>query len=349
MSATVTAIIVGYDGPPETLARAIDSLGAQSHRPEQVICVDQSVDGRFERFLRGRSDVQLVRMKENLGYPSALNRAVVHATGDHLLFINPDAHASPDCVEQLADVLEARPDAAIAGAQILLPDGQTVNAGDNGLHLTGLSWAGRYGLPAENGPPRPAATLSGAALLVRRYAFEALGGYTEGFFMYHDDVDLAWRARLAGWEVLFCPRAKVIHEYEFSKGGYKWLYMERNRWWCLLAHLELRTLVALAPLLLGVELAIWVRAGAEGWRAEKAGAWRSLWHDRHALIARRRELQATRQISDYPIVERMSAAVDSPFLASSAVRRLDPALRAYRRGLLRLTAGTSRRSGRRRG
>ena len=126
---------------------------------------------------------------------------------------------------------------------MLLPDRHRVNAGDNVLHLSGLSWAGRYGLEVEAGPPRPAAVVSGAALLARRSAFEALGGYTEGFFMYYDDVDLAWRARLAGWEVLFCPEARVVHDYEFLKGDYKWRYLERNRWWCLLAYFELRTLV----------------------------------------------------------------------------------------------------------
>jgi GT2 family glycosyltransferase len=173
-------------------------------------------------------------------------------------------------------------------------------------------------------------------LLVRRSAFEALGGYTEGFFMYYDDVDLAWRAQLAGWEVLFCPRARVRHDYEFMKGGYKWRYLERNRWWCLLAHLESRTLLALAPLLLAVEAAIWVRAAGEGWLGAKLGAYRSLWTDRRSLRARRREIQASRRIGDRPILERMRATVESPFLASPALRAAGPALCAYRRVVLKL-------------
>ena len=175
--------------------------------------------------------------------------------------------------------------------------------------------------------------VSGAALLVRRSAFEALGGYTEGFFMYYDDVDLAWRARLGGWEVLFCPRANVVHEYEFAKGGYKWRWLERNRWWCLLAHLEFRTLLALAPLLVTVEAVICARAAREGWLPAKLGAYRSLWADRRELRARRREIQASRRVGDRVIVKRMSATVASPFLASPAVRRADPALRAYGRVL----------------
>jgi GT2 family glycosyltransferase len=335
---SVTAILVAYDNEPQDLLAAIRSLREQTVVPEQIICVDQSVDGRFERELRGAApELELLRLEENIGYPSACNRAAQLATGDYLLFINPDAEAERSCVERLLVAIAARDDAAIAGTQVLLPDRHRVNAGDNVLHLSGLSWAGRYGLEVEDGPPRPAAVVSGAALLARRSAFEALGGYTDGFFMYYDDVDLAWRVRLVGWEVLFCPDARVVHDYEFLKGDYKWRYLERNRWWCLLAYFELRTLVALMPLLLAVELAIWRRAVSEGWAGAKLEAWRSLWADRRALCARRREMQRTRRIGDRPILERMSAGVDSPFLASSMTRRTEPLLRAYRRVLLRVT------------
>jgi GT2 family glycosyltransferase len=149
--------------------------------------------------------------------------------------------------------------------------------------------------------------------------------------MYYDDVDLAWRARLLGWEVLFCPRATLAHDYEFAKGDYKWTYLERNRWWCLLAHFEGRTLAALAPLLLAVELAILARSAREGWLMAKLAAYRALWRDRAALRERRRAIQASRRVGDRAIVARMTAAVDSPFLTSPAVRGANPALRAYRR------------------
>ncbi|MGZ4197237.1 MAG: glycosyltransferase family 2 protein [Solirubrobacteraceae bacterium] len=331
---TVTAIVVGYDSSAGDMARLLGSLRAQTRPPTQILCVDQSSDRRFAAALDGDSDTEVLVPVSNLGYSSGCNFAARRATGDCLLFINPDAEADPRCIEHLADALASWPGSALAGAQVLLPGGRTVNAGDNVLHLSGLSWAGRYGLPVEDGPPRPAAVVSGAALLVRRDAFEAVGGYTEGFFMYYDDVDLAWRLRLASHEVLFCPAARVTHDYEFSKGSYKWRYLERNRWWCLLAHLELRTLLALAPLLLAVEAAIWRRAIAEGWADAKLSAWRLLWSDRHALAARRTEIQAGRRIGDRQVLERMRAEVDSPFLASTLIRMLQAALRAYRRLVL---------------
>jgi hypothetical protein len=86
-----------------------------------------------------------------------------------------------------------------------------------------------------------------------------------------------------------------------------------------------------------VEAAIWLRAAREGWADAKLGAWRALWADRAALRARRRQIQRTRRIGDGPIVERMSAVVDSPFLDGPMTRLGALAMRAYRRALLGLT------------
>lgn len=335
----VTAILIASHEAPEPLLDVVASLRRQTLAPTQVICVDQSEDGRFAaRLAQAEPHVEVVSTQgRNLGYPSACNLAAGGARGEALLFLNPDAQADPHCVEHLGRALSEHPRAAVAGAQVLLPDGR-VNAGDNPLHLSGLSWAGRYGAPPEDGPPRPVAVCSGAALLVRRSAFEQLGGYTEGFFMYYDDVDLAWRARLRDWQVLFCPRAQVVHDYEFEKGTHKWLYLERNRWWCLLAHLQGRTLVALLPLLAAVEGATWLHAARQGWLAEKAAAWRLLWRDRSALRRRRRQVQASRCVGDREILSLMVAEVDSPFLGAAAPGRAAPLLRAYRRLLLALAA-----------
>lgn len=335
---TVTVILVAYDGEPGMLEAALASMRAQSLVPSQIICVDQSPDGRFSAALTGDDRVEVVRPEQNLGYPSACNLAAAGARGEFILFLNPDAHAEPSCLEELVRAVGHDPHGrtAIAGAQVLLPGGRQVNAGANVLHLSGLSWSGRYGLAPEAGPPRPVAVVSGAALLVRRRAYVEIGGYTEGFFMYYDDVDLAWRARLAGWEVLFCPAARVEHDYEFSKGDYKWRYLERNRWWCLLAHLQLRTLIALTPLLLAVELAILGRARREGWLSAKLSAYRALWEDRRALMARRRELQRSRVTGDRAILVRMTGEVDSPFLDSPLARRAHQPLEAYRRLVCRI-------------
>jgi GT2 family glycosyltransferase len=334
-TAPVTAILVAYSGTPaEALLKAADSLRGQRLQPSQIVCVDQTPDASLGHALRASDPaVEVIATGENLGYVSAGNLAASRATGEYLMFLNPDAWADPDCLARLVEVCAASPTVGIVGAQVAFPGRLAVNAGDNPLHPTGISWAGRYGQPLEDGPPREAMVVSGAAVLVRRSTWEALGGFTEGFFMYYDDVDLAWRAWLGGWRVLFCPGAVVEHDYTFTKGTMKWRCLERNRWWCLLAHYRGSTLLVLAPLLIAVEAAIWRYAASEGWQAEKRAAWHSLWQDRRALLERRREIQAGRVVGDEAIVGRMTATVHTPLLGQPPAW-VSQGLRLYRRLLL---------------
>ena len=75
---------------------------------------------------------------------------------------------------------------------------------------------------------------SGAALVVRREAWEAVGGFDERYFMYGEDLDLGLRLWLHGYRVGVVPAARVDHDYTFAKGGWKWFMLERNRWWTVL-------------------------------------------------------------------------------------------------------------------
>src|SRR4051794_23826944 len=200
--APVSAVIVCSFEEPAVLRATIASLRAQTRRPAEILVIDNHPEGVPGRALvEAGEPVRVVRSGRNLGYPAACNLAARHAREPWLFFLNPDAEAEPGCLAALLDA--TADDVAICGAQVLLPDGETVNAGDNPVHLTGLSWSGRYLDAREDGPPRDTAAVSGAACLVRAEAFAWLGGHCPAFFLYHDDVDLAWRARMAGWRVRF--------------------------------------------------------------------------------------------------------------------------------------------------
>jgi GT2 family glycosyltransferase len=336
-TARVSAVLVGYREELDDLRRAVASLRAQTVGVEQIVYVDQRAgDARAAAVQELDQDVTIVALGENAGYVKACRAGVAAATGDRVLFLNTDAAAAPDCLAHLAAALDDDPTAALAGAQILLPGGREVNAGDNPVHLTGIAWAGRWGETPEDGPPREVASASGAAILVRREAFEVLGGFTPGFFMYYDDVDFAWRAWLAGWRVLFVPWARVEHDYVFEKGDYKWRWLERNRLWCVLAHFEARTLVLLAPLLIAIELAIVVGAVQGGWIRPKVAAWGELWRSRAALRQRRARVQATRVVGDAVYLRLMTPTLDSPVFPRAAARATAPALRLYRWVVLRI-------------
>lgn len=326
---SVCAIVVSYEEPAATRA-AVASLLAQTHALREIVVVDNGPPG----CLGDIDGARVLSQPSNRGYTGGANagaRAALEA--DWLFFLNPDAVAAPDCVERLLAAAEVN--TAILGAQVLLPGGERVNAGANPLHLTGLSWSGRFEEPREDGPARETAVVSGAALIVRRAAWEQLGGLTERFFLYHDDVDLAWRARLIGWSVRFVPAATVEHEYAFDKGREKWFYLERNRMWTILTLYSARSLLLLTPLLLATEAGILLAAARQGWLREKLRASLAVIAWLPALTARRRVVQSTRRTSDAELLALQTASVLTPVLRSPMVARANPWLERYRALLTR--------------
>jgi GT2 family glycosyltransferase len=313
---TITAVIVCYDEEPEQIRAGIDSLLAQTLPPSEILIVDNGPQARLAAGLCGYApEVKAVESGGNVGYIPAVNLAASHASGDYLLCLNPDARADRDCLEKLAAVAEGDPQVAVVGAQILLGDGCTRNAGANPLHPTGISPSGGYGEPREDGDSRDVIVVSGACFLLRRSAFLELGGFIDEFFLYYEDANIGWRALLAGMRVVYCPAATVTHDYEFGGRAEKWFWLERNRLFSVLANYSPGTLVLLAPLLLATEVGLLAVAASGGWLPEKLRVYGSLFGLRRALLARRRSVQALRRRSDREVLSYMDDRLSSALLA----------------------------------
>ncbi|MEA2466050.1 MAG: hypothetical protein QOJ57_176 [Thermoleophilaceae bacterium] len=337
MPAPVTAIVVFHEGLDE-LQKSLASLERQARPPAEILVVDNHADGLAEGAIeRWGVNARVLRPGSNLGFGRACNMAAREAGQPWLFFLNPDAEAAPDCLDRLLEAADER--TAIVGAQVLLPGGDTVNAGDNPVHITGLSWSGRYLEPREHGQPREAASVSGAAQLVRAAAFRELGGHCPAFFLYVEDTDISWRAWLAGWRVVFAPEAVVVHDYEFDKGPHKWQYLEHNRLWMILSNYAPATLLLLAPLLLAAELGIGVQARRDGWWPEKVRAWRGAAREWRQIMGWRRQVQRGRRVGDGELVARMSGRMETPLMNSPLLARANPWMERYRRLVVRALGG----------
>jgi GT2 family glycosyltransferase len=314
---TVTAVIVSYDESPQEIRAAVESMLGQTRALAEVLVIDNGVRG--EAFAASLADygetVKVIDAGSNIGYAPAINLAAARGSGDYMLTLNPDAHAEPQCVERLAAVADADPQILLVGAQILLDDGVTRNAGANPLHPTGISPAGGYGEPRESGAPRDVAVVSGACCMMRREAFLALGGFVDEFFLFYDDPDMGWRALIAGMRVVYCPDAIAVHGYEFSRReGEKWFLLERNRGFSVLTNYESRTLVLLAPLLVATELGLLAVAAYGGWLSQKLRSYRALFGLRKRILEQRRAVQATRRRSDLEVLGHFDVRLDSALL-----------------------------------
>jgi GT2 family glycosyltransferase len=288
----------------------------------------------------------------NLGFGAACNRGAAEARGELLLFLNPDAKPEPgfrDAIER--PLTDGRGWAAWQGL-VTADEGRTVNTRGGVVHFTGIAWAGGAGDPLhpalyEKTTPSVANTyndgvggpgfVSGACLAIPRQRFEAADGFDESFFMYHEDVDLSLRLRLAGGRLGVEPAARVDHEYEFAKGAAKWRYLERNRWATIIRTYPLGLLAAIAPALAATELALIAVAARGGWLGAKLAAWGDLVRSLPRLLRDRRRIQGQRVVRAGGLAAPFTADLDSPYLGGLGRSRLVRSLlRAYWRAVLAL-------------
>jgi GT2 family glycosyltransferase len=273
----VSVVMVVYrTGAP--LAESVRRVIADPLVDEFVI-VDNGSNPDEEAILDTASrepSVQLLRGQGNVGFARGANLGASAAHGRIVVFLNPDAFLEPGCIAALKAALAGGGGPRLVGARVLNVDGSEQRGARRGevtpvttlLSLTRLSRRVRalsgFEIHHEDDPTpqdaSPVPTISGACFAMTRADFTDMGGFDEGYFLHVEDVDLCWRVRRSGGEVLFEPRALVIHlgstsqmspvKVEFWKGlGLVRYFRKRadNRRRALLAHV-------LAPFILTVSV-----------------------------------------------------------------------------------------------
>jgi GT2 family glycosyltransferase len=326
MARSLSVVVVTHDSRA-AVAAALPALWEQLGAGDELVVVDNaSSDGTVDVVREIAAGATVVETGWNAGFAAAANVGARAARGELLVFLNPDATPAPGFVEAI------RTGSWDAWMGLVTAEGgRVVNTSGGVLHFTGIAWAG----PSRLDGPRETAFLSGACLAVPRDTFERVGGFADGYFMYHEDVDLSLRLRLAGGRLGVKPAAVVDHDYEFAKGAAKWRLLERNRWATILRCYPGRLLLLLAPALLATELALLVAAAAGGWLPQKLIAAGETLRALPRLLRERRAVQATRTISCGEFAAWLTADLDSPFLGRAGRSRpLRWALRAYWRLVL---------------
>lgn len=304
--ARVSVIIVNYNGQAY-LDKCLHSLLLGFNKDDEIILVDNaSTDGSAEHVAQTFPTVRIIYSDINQGFAGGCNLGGRRATGQYLAFLNPDTVVVPGWLDALIAALEADPRMGLATSKILLLDDRDrINTCGNEMHYTGLTLCRGLGTNCDTlTRGGEVSAVSGAAFAIRRELFEALHGFDESFFMYMEDTDLSWRARLAGYRCLYVPDSVVYHDYTLRFGPQKTFYQERNRYVMLLKGLQWRTLLLLLPALLLAELVTWgfviVRERRQ-W-ANKARAYAWVWGHWPDILASRRQTQALRRVRDRDLI-----------------------------------------------
>ncbi|HEY0639199.1 MAG TPA: glycosyltransferase family 2 protein [Pseudonocardiaceae bacterium] len=221
------AVVTVTYSPGEVLDTFLDSLAGATTRVPKVLLADNgSTDGAPERAAAARENVEFVPTGGNLGYGGGANHAVATLSADYgwVVVANPDIEWRPGSLDTLLDAAGRWPRAGSLGPLIREPDGRVYpsarlvpSLGRGAGHaLFGKVWPGNpwsraYRQSDAAVTERTAGWLSGSCLLLRREAFEAVGGFDAGYFMYFEDVDLGERIGRAGYDNVYVPSAEVVH------------------------------------------------------------------------------------------------------------------------------------------
>jgi GT2 family glycosyltransferase len=320
-----SAIVVTYNSRAY-LAACLASIERELGPQDELIVVDNgSTDGSADLVAACCPLARLIR-GANIGYAGGNNQGALSARGEFLVFLNPDTTLAPGALAALLAPLEQPSDVALTAACVVHMHRPTiVNTCGNTTHYTGLAYCRGAGQPrARYAAPADVDAVSGAAFAIRRSVFEELGGFDEQFFMYVEDTDLSWRARLAGYRCRYAADAVVAHDYAPSYTPAKAFYLDRNRHLMLLKNLRRATYLRMLPGLLLAEVVTWgfvLLKGPRFWGVKpRVYGW--LWAQRRAIRRARRATQSLRRRDDREVVGRMTYHLDFQQLAGRHLSRI---------------------------
>ena len=224
----IDVLIVNYRAYDE-LEGCLDALESVRSIFRQVVVVDhESSRERASRLTARFPWIELIARPTNTGFAAGVNLAARATRSPLLLLVNPDCVITSTMCEQLVAAIDGRPDVAVAGPRIRNADGTVQPSARRFPDLTTAvagrsSWLtrvlpgnplSRRNLPARGAhasEPTEVDWVSGACMLVRRAAFDAVQGLDEGFFLYWEDADFCRRLAQAGWRTLYVPLAAAVH------------------------------------------------------------------------------------------------------------------------------------------
>jgi N-acetylglucosaminyl-diphospho-decaprenol L-rhamnosyltransferase len=224
MSEPIAVVAVTYS-PGQALTDFLSSLATATEQPLDVVLADNgSTDGSVQAAAIAREEVRVVETGGNLGYGRAANAGVHDTTAEFVVVANPDVVWEPGSLDRLLAAARRWPEGAAFGPLIRTPQGTVYPSARAlpslwrgiGHALFGWWWPSNpwteaYRVEKDAPAERTAGWLSGACLLLRRDAFDAVGGFDPSYFMYFEDLDLGDRLGRAGWQNVYVPSAVVTH------------------------------------------------------------------------------------------------------------------------------------------
>ncbi|QPC85034.1 glycosyltransferase family 2 protein [Phototrophicus methaneseepsis] len=318
MSNPLVSIVIPNWNGLRFLQTCLDSLAQQTYTATEVIIADNASTDGSQAFIRDYApQVVLVELPENRGFTGACNAGMEAATGEIVILLNNDTEVDPGWVAAIVDAFDRYPDAGMVASKMLLFEQRDhIHTAGDGFTIDGRPFNRGVWQKDEGQFDQEEYVFSacGGSSAYRRTMLDEIGLLDDDYFFLMEDVDLGWRAQLAGWRALYTPHAIVYHHLSATGGGVTASFHDgRNNIYLLVKNVPGDIWRKHRWAIIGRQARIAWDA-LKAWRGEAArahlrGIASGLWHI-PALLKKRRQVQATRRVSTTYIESVLSPVQD---------------------------------------
>lgn len=303
----MSIIILNYNAG-KLLLDCIESVFKTAYDNIEVIVVDNaSVDQSHKKCKEKFDKIKLIENKQNLGYCEGNNVGIRAANGEFIIILNPDTIVTPDCITELVLAYKKHGDGLYQPKIISLYEKNILQSTGNMLHLFGFGFARDKGVvdSAQRNKIEQIGYASGTCLFTSQQVLKKIGLLDSFLFLYHDDLDLGWRAARLGIKSYYVPFATIYHaeSYSLKWSSKKFYWLERNRKYCILTHYSKDTYKKMQPYLRQAEFMIWLFYLSKGFLGTKIRAELDIRKNKKYIVEKYQELESKKIVPDSEIVK----------------------------------------------
>ena len=303
----VSIIVLNYNAG-ELLLNCIKSIKKSTYKNFEIIVVDNiSKDNSHERCKEEFPEIKLIQNKRNLGYCGGNNVGIREAKGKFIVILNPDTIVESNWINELISAYNNFGDGLYQPKILSLNEKNIIQSTGNMLHAFGFGFARDKGnrLTDEEEEIEKIGYASGTCLFTSREVLDKVGLLDEFLFLYHDDLDLGWRAAQIGINSYYVPKSKIFHveSYSLKWSAKKFYWLERNRKYCLLTHYSKETYEKMRVSLALVDLFVWAFYFSKGFLGVKIKAELEIRKHRQIIEDKYNELEKRKSVADKELIK----------------------------------------------
>ena len=303
----VSVIVLNYNAG-KLLLNCIESIKKSAYKNLEIIVVDNISTDKSQKACKEKyPDIKLIQNNENFGYCEGNNIGIRETEGDYIIILNPDTIVKSNWIEELISAYNAFGEGLYQPKILSLNEKQVLQSTGNMLHVFGFGFAkdkGRKDVEVDE-EIKKIGYASGTCLFTSRNVLDKVGLLDSFLFLYHDDLDLGWRASQIGINSYYVPKSKIYHveSYSLKWSAKKFYWLERNRKYCLLTHYSKSTYAKIHSSLCLVDLFVWFFYISKGFLGAKIKAELDIRRNRKFIETKYQELEKKKTVPDEKLIQ----------------------------------------------